>query len=308
MQKFNQPGKIILVGGSGFIGYHLLKYGESNYFNMLPLFNSKSLPNALKFNMLTDDLGETIGGINDSDVVILLAAYSDQSWISHNIKESRELNVIATIKLISTIKKTGAFLIYLSSEAVFGINTKMGWIENDETSPISEYGKQKLEVENYINEIKFGAIVRTGWVIGWEYSNRCPIVQTYNILLNKEPKIAKDNFLTFTDVNDLVKAIFRLIEIRVNKTFHFVSNSKISRVTIADTILSTSKNIKLNTYQLVLFNSFFTNEKRCGGSWLKPSDLSLSLCADFSTDRKFKPLRTCTSYTLPPQLSTNTLR
>ena len=39
-----------------------------------------------------------------------------------------------------------------------------------------------------------------------------------------------------------------------------------------------------------------------------PKDSALSADQIKETDRKFKPLRTCTSYTLPPQLSTNTLR
>jgi dTDP-4-dehydrorhamnose reductase len=219
--------------------------------------------------------------LNQRDTVILLSAYSDQNWINNNITKARELNVGATKSVIDEVRKTGACLIFLSSEAVFGADTLTGWSEEDEPNPVTEYGRQKLAIERYIKNDPVSTIIRTGWVVGWECPIRCPILHTYNFLLEKFPKIAADNFLTLTNVNDLVNAIFKILYDQRKGIFHLVSTPFISRLDIANCILNSTKNINIKPFEVISFNEANVKNKKAGMSWLRPSQFSINYCKDF---------------------------
>ena len=140
---------LLVIGGSGEIGSAILKNGRIN-FELVPFYYSNKIDNGIRFDMCSQAISDVYGALKPEDVVIILSAKSNQQWVYENPIEAKKLNVEAVKKITSEIAKFGAFVIYLSSEAVFGASSDGGWLEGDIQSPTTEYGRQKTEVEKYI--------------------------------------------------------------------------------------------------------------------------------------------------------------
>lgn len=149
----------IITGGSGFIGSHvteqLLLEGHSvTVVDNLATGSQQNLPENAHLKLLIknildcqpEDFNEPIDGIAH------LAATPSvtQSWLQplaahHN-------NLSATVTAIELCQKLGIpRLVFASSAAVYGNTIELPVSEEQETSPISPYGLQKLVGEQYAN-------------------------------------------------------------------------------------------------------------------------------------------------------------
>ena len=129
--------------------------------------------------------------------------------------------------------------------------------EKSKPRPLNIYGKQKLLIEKYLQKkIKKYCIIRTSSIVGIDPEQRCPVKLTYDSLLEKNARMAKDNFFSITSVEDLCKSICKIL---YNKKFkninicHLSSKEKISRTKLAKYIIKFSKlGVKIN-YNAILF-------------------------------------------------------
>ena len=243
---------IIVVGASGNLGRPLINTLYTKNLNYISLSKSGK-SNSIKFNVENEDISSIVK-IKRGDVVIMLAAHSDQKWINENPQLSRKLNVEGTLRLIDQINKYMADLVFISSEAVFGFesNSIHGWNEKALTKPMSLYGKQKAEVENYITNIGNGCIIRTGWNVPQNSIDRCIVKTMHKELLQRNSCYADDAFLTLTNVEETANAIALCIEHKIKGILH-VASKKVSRSKIADTIIKYSKYSKDMQYQKVKY-------------------------------------------------------
>ncbi|HBE16146.1 MAG TPA: UDP-glucose 4-epimerase [Cyanobacteria bacterium UBA11149] len=151
--------KFIVTGGAGFIGSHLTEELLAENHSVIVVDNLstgslQNLPNhpQLKFlhkDILTcqpDDFPDQIDGIAH------LAATPSvtDSWL--NPLESHHNNLSAIISVILLCQALNIpRLVFASSAAVYGNKTELPIVEEQETSPISPYGLQKLVSEKYGN-------------------------------------------------------------------------------------------------------------------------------------------------------------
>ena len=136
----------VVIGASGKIGKYFFSNKQKD---LLLTYNKNKLKNGIKFDVLKDNIIDLIKKKNISKVVIL-SAYSDPDFCKKNKELSEKLNVIKTKKLISCLIKK-KYIFFFSSEFVF--DGKIGkYNENHKPKPINLYGKQKLEIEKYINK------------------------------------------------------------------------------------------------------------------------------------------------------------
>ena len=82
-------------------------------------------------------------------VAYICAGVTSIAHCERNPQSSREINVTNTVSLIRSLLNQGAFVVYLSSNAVFDGKRELAQ-ENSATNPRIEYGKQKLETENLL--------------------------------------------------------------------------------------------------------------------------------------------------------------
>jgi dTDP-4-dehydrorhamnose reductase len=102
---------------------------------------------------------------NNVEICINCAAYTAVDKAEDDENTAREINAFAVKKLANVCKSHNSLLIHISTDYVFDGSSVRPYLEDDEVSPNSIYGKTKAEGEQYI--IKSGCsyiIVRTSWL------------------------------------------------------------------------------------------------------------------------------------------------
>lgn len=152
--------KVLVTGGAGFIGSHIVEKLLENNYNVIIIDNLSSgsienIPNSdtIKFyqlNIEKDDL-ELVFQKETPDYVIHLAAQTSVNFsISHPYYDAN-MNVMASIKLLELCKKYNIKkFITASSAAIYGNSKYLPIDENHPTEPMSQYGLSKLTMEKYI--------------------------------------------------------------------------------------------------------------------------------------------------------------
>jgi UDP-glucose 4-epimerase len=144
--------KILITGGSGFIGTHLINrlLNDGHEIYNLDKIPSPALPDHRQkiIDILDIDIKDSI--FNDKDCIIHLAAMVSVPRSFDDPVNSFGNNTFLTIKILSAAKAHGIKkFIFSSSAAVYG--SKEGTVaETDSTEPNSPYGLDKLVSEKYI--------------------------------------------------------------------------------------------------------------------------------------------------------------
>ena len=148
--------KILVVGGVGYIGSHMLKrFKETNYeIEILDNLSSGQKENAQNYKLYVCDLldKQTVYKIlseQNYDLVMHFAASINVEESYKNPKKYQQNNVINTINLLECMKdlKINKF-IFSSSAAVYGEPEHIPVTELHPFNPVNPYGDTKAEVEN----------------------------------------------------------------------------------------------------------------------------------------------------------------
>lgn len=179
--------------------------------------------------------------------IIHCAAYTavdkaeDEKEICYNV------NVLGTENIAKACKETDAKMIYISTDYVFdGTGDKPHEIDEN-TNPLSVYGKTKLEGELKVKEIlnKY-FIVRTSWVVG---SNGNNFVKTM-IRLGKEKdsvNVVCDQIGSPTFTKDLAVLLCHMAETEKYGIYHVTNDGVCSWAEFAETIMEIANlNCKVN--------------------------------------------------------------
>ena len=152
--------KVLITGGAGFIGSHIVDKLLENKYSVAVLDNLSSgseanlqISNNLRLycvNIEKDDL-DKIFEVEKPDYVIHLAAQTSVNYSISNPYYDADMNILSTIKLLDVCKKHGVKkFITASSAAVYGNPKYLPIDEKHPTEPMSPYGLSKLTMEKYI--------------------------------------------------------------------------------------------------------------------------------------------------------------
>ena len=103
------------------------------------------------------------------DAVIHCAAWTavDAAEIPENIPLCRTVNVTGTANLADACRRSGARLIYISSDYVFSGEGTTPWTpESRDLRPVNVYGRSKLDAERAAEAAGRWCVVRTSWLFG----------------------------------------------------------------------------------------------------------------------------------------------
>lgn len=141
--------KVLVIGGSGFVGSFLLQQLDVN--NTLNYDKAKSpFYNQITTigNVLDKEALDAIFKDNNIETVVLLAAEHRDDVSPTSLYY--DVNVQGAKNVLNTMDKHGVKqLVFTSSVAVYGLN-KVNPDENHPTDPFNHYGKSKLQAEDVI--------------------------------------------------------------------------------------------------------------------------------------------------------------
>ena len=212
--------KILIIGGTGFLGYHLAKKCLAKKWNVTSISTNK--PKKIRFLSKVKYLNLDISKKNilkkniksNFDFVVNFGGYVNHSeklktYKSHYIGCKNLADIFKNKKIKSFIQ--------IGSSVEYG-NRKSPQNENDKTNVKklqSKYGQAKLMATNYLLKLnkKYNfpcTILRLYLVYGPRQDNNRLIPYTLNECLNNNKFICSDGkqYRDFLFVEDLIKAIF----------------------------------------------------------------------------------------------------
>lgn len=153
---------------------------------------------------------------NNINFIINCAAYTAVDKAESDSDKAILVNTKAVDYLAKHAKKNDAVLIHISTDYVFDGKSVTAYVETDKPNPNSVYGHTKHQAEIKIEqEAENAVIIRTSWLFS-ELGNN--FVKTMIKLGNErtELKVVNDQFGSPTYASDLAKAIFKLLNKKIN--------------------------------------------------------------------------------------------
>lgn len=172
------------------------------------------------------------------DWIVLSAAYTDVDGCELNPQLAKSVNTQGAVNVARAAAKSGAKLLFVSTDYVFdGRNTKPYEVD-DARNPINSYGQSKADAEKKILEmVPDACIVRTSWLFG--AGGKC-FPDTILKLAATRPQIEVVNDQrgspTYTD--DLAAAIVQLCRARAQGIIHCTNSGDCTWYDFAREILT----------------------------------------------------------------------
>jgi dTDP-4-dehydrorhamnose reductase len=165
------------------------------------------------------DVSRPISQVTDCYLALHAAAWTDVDGAESDPDGARLVNVDGTRNVVAL----GVPVVYYSSDYVFDGSKREPYVESDEPSPLSVYGRTKLEGER---EVRDGWIVRSSWLYGWKGRN---FVKTMLELGRErdEVSVVADQVGSPTYVGHLAEATRDLIELPQG-TWHLAAEGECS--------------------------------------------------------------------------------
>ena len=221
-------GKILITGSKGQLGTEL----------------SKLLPDAVLTDIAELDITDLTAvqkfvANHHIETIINCAAYTAVDKAEDNVELAKKINVLGP----ENLAKTGCKIVHISTDYVFDGKGYKPYTPEDETNPISVYGKTKRAGElAVLKNAKEAVIIRTAWLYS-PYGNN--FVKTMKRLGNEKESInvVADQIGTPTYAGDLAEAIVKILpQINEQKrgVYHFTNEGICSWYDFATEIMDQS--------------------------------------------------------------------
>lgn len=206
---------LLVIGASGFIGNKLYNYFKSKGLDVKGTCYSKTFEGAERDGMYLDlsnpDFSNILDLKNLTHVFFCNGVTNiDECKINRN--SAYKINVTNTINLLENFIHTNVVPIYLSTDMVYS-GTQENFTESDTPAPPTEYGKQKVEVENYITtQFSKYIILRLSKVYGIEKGDQTLFTSWLDSLMRHKTIFSADDvFISPIYVMDVVCALDSLV-------------------------------------------------------------------------------------------------
>ena len=263
---------ILLTGASGFLGQHVLhelltrpNLLEDGPWHVYALYGSKQgFPEAVKQVTKTAACTVTIESLDLTDdaavkawlakhppmhVCIHSAAISSPRVCQEDPDKATAMNVPKV--LFDELCAQKCRIIALSTDQVYGGDQSASYKESDETQPVNVYGRSKLEMEQYLQQITNGqaVLLRSSIILG----KLAPIAKAHDTFVHfcatreRTPTdFYTDEYRNVVFVEDVVETILFFIQRcccgdqAVGGIYNMGGPTKVSRVDMAAAVKTTT--------------------------------------------------------------------
>jgi dTDP-4-dehydrorhamnose reductase len=265
---------LLVTGGGGFLGANIIMHAGSG--DALHAIDQN--PAALERKNLTwhaldlqdhvvlQDLVLTL----KPDVVVHTAALSDIDYCEANPLKAEAVNVGVTLQIAELCLRTGARLVFFSSDSVFD-GKKGRYRETDAPEPLNQYARTKVRAEKGIARILANhVIVRPSLIMG------LPVLESGNSFLwrlvqslrsGTRSAFPDSEIRSPVDVITLSQAVLEIALLGFTGILHIAGNDRLSRYDMA---LRVARALGYPTELIV-----DTKPQVANGRALRPADASL---------------------------------
>lgn len=240
--------KILILGGSGFIGNaiykELLAYFDTygTYCHSGNTYSSNK--QFLQYNLEEDDIIETLELVKPNIIISALRGNFSSLVIAHE-------------HMMEYVERHECRIYFISSANVFDAYSKYPSYELDKTLSESIYGKLKIRIENMLLRLpkdKMG-ILRVPMVFG---NGSTRIKDMKNAIINNEPvEVFPNLILNVTNDDKLTQQIHYLINRNKTGIYHLGSNDLVHHEDFIKEILE-----RVGSFNPILKRVYTTNEDR----------------------------------------------
>ncbi|MCL4194479.1 MAG: SDR family oxidoreductase [Thermoguttaceae bacterium] len=227
--------RLLITGASGFVGGNLAIRAAERWQAFATLHAAAA----------TADGVTAVGGIDVSqssdvdravdevhpDAIIHAAAMANLDSAAADPQRARQVNVEGTRNVARAAARTGARLVYLSTDLVFD-GEHAPYREDIEPKPILTYGRSKLEGERAALEIAPCCVVRSALLFGWSRTAAACFTEVMLRRLREghRVKLFTDEFRTPLAVDTLCEILLELAERReLAGVYHAAGTERLSR-------------------------------------------------------------------------------
>ena len=225
--------KIVLVGKNGQLGSDCLQV--LNKTHDLVALGSRDLD-------ITDpNRVEAMVRHHFPEVIVNCAAYTKVDACEHERELTYQINVNGPRYLAASLARHGGTLLHISTDYVFDGKNPIPkpYLEDDTVSPLSFYGRTKVEAEQVVmQELDQYIIVRTAWMYGRHGHNFLKTM--LRLALSKPPpslKVVNDQFGSLTWSYRLAEQLAKIIATGGRGIYHATSEGYSSWFDVANYFL-----------------------------------------------------------------------
>lgn len=278
----DRPGRVLIVGATGSIGQPLFAACREAGWSVVGTAFRQDRPGLLHFDLGRDVLESVLPGAGSGDLVYLLSALTSPNAVAQNPQSARELNLDASCRLASEVLASGARLVAISSTQVFDGRTG-GYTEESPCSALTLYGQLKCEFEAFLHSRDGDwALIRTDAIVTAAVGSNCPVEKTYQSLWQGGARMACDNLLSLTAMDDFVSVLMRLALPCPSRLYHVAAQPPVSRAELAERIRSLSRFGGQMDFSTIEFSDLQFPEPRPRATWLDARRLREELGMSFA--------------------------
>ena len=225
--------KILITGGSGFLGNNLYRYFKEKY-SVFALVNKKKTKNITKefivnCNALNyKDLRNKILQISP-DIIINTIGLANVELSEFNIKLANSINIDTALNLTKISKENKIKFIHISTDHLYGnINKKK--TEKSKVTLLNNYAKTKYKADiKVLKHMPSSLIIRTNF-FGNSSTGKTFVEKIIKSLMQKKKiKLFDDVFFTPVYINELANFINQLILINAKGIYNIATDEVISK-------------------------------------------------------------------------------
>jgi dTDP-4-dehydrorhamnose reductase len=158
------------------------------------------------------------------EVIINTAAYTKVDAAEADPEAAFAVNADAVSTLAEATSKSGSLLVQLSTDYVFRGDKQGAYLEDDETGPLSVYGKSKLEGEKAASAAERHLIVRSSWVFGEGHNFIRSILNA--AASREELAVVDDQRGLPTHASDLAQGLLEVVKAGATGIYHLAGRGE----------------------------------------------------------------------------------
>jgi dTDP-4-dehydrorhamnose reductase len=214
--------RLLVTGAAGYLGSEVVARAQAREWDVLATWLNRrpTVGRAVRLDIRDEnDTSRTL--LKHGPAAVIHTAYrqaDDEVWDAV-VKGSHNVALAA--------HRTGARLLHLSTDLVFGGEREGRYGEDDEPRPVSLYGDAKLAAERLVAELHPEAlVVRTSLLVGKPGPQEA-------LALRDDVAFYSDEIRTPLHVGDLAEALLELAEAEVTGRLHVAGPDAVSRLELA---------------------------------------------------------------------------